>query len=267
MKRSTLTSFVAVITAATILIGGVPAATARAAGETITYGFVQDPIDPLMITAVAYPNFTSTDTTVSTATFTFLVPAGTVLDPAVPLAPGFGSLIDINGSWVSFYLTPDLWATATGRPAAELEGYDLYQMTLAPATIENPAGGFVAGEAFPLFRFRIPFGCTKLDIRMLNNGEPIRNNLLDGAGFNVNNHFSATVDNQPSHSIYSGNEPSSASLTCEPAPSNRQPEPQGAHGAAVVESIGLRHRIEHPWDAAGDRPRRVRAAWNESARR
>jgi hypothetical protein len=61
--------------------------------------FTQAPGDPQLVTAVAYPNFTSNDVTIATALFTFLLPAGTVTLPAIPPAPATGSFTDINGDW------------------------------------------------------------------------------------------------------------------------------------------------------------------------
>ena len=203
--------------AASMLIGSVSTtAAARPSSAKINYGIVQDLDDPLLVTAAAYPSFTSSQVSVSTATFTFLVPTGTALEPSVPLAPNnSGHLIDINGSWSAMYITPQLWASA-GFDPADLEGYDVYQMTLAPGSIDKPAGGMTAGQPFPLFQFRLPDDCSTGEVRMLVNNESIRNAMLDAAGFNANNQFSVSVDNGPSTNSYDGNDPVSSALACGP---------------------------------------------------
>ena len=70
-----------------------------ALGQNVTYGFIQGASNPLEITAVAYPDFNSNNTTVSTAVFSFLLPAGTVTDPSVPPAPATGAFNNITGNW------------------------------------------------------------------------------------------------------------------------------------------------------------------------
>src|SRR5690242_18474816 len=81
------------------------------AQNQVTYGFIQDPADPLKLTAVAYPNFTSTNVTISTALFTFYLPAGTITDPAIPVLPAFGSFTNLTGVWRIEKITPALYAS------------------------------------------------------------------------------------------------------------------------------------------------------------
>ena len=66
-------------------------------GQTVNYGFLQNAGEPLEITAVAYPSYTSNDVTISTAVFTFLLPSGTVTNPDIDPAPAVGSFNDITG--------------------------------------------------------------------------------------------------------------------------------------------------------------------------
>ena len=49
-------------------------------GQEITYGFQQVEDGSLAITALAYPDFSSNDVTISTAVFSFFLPAGTVIE-------------------------------------------------------------------------------------------------------------------------------------------------------------------------------------------
>src|SRR5690349_15515647 len=100
--------FVYCIFSAIFLFGGLTRLNAQ---DEITYGLIQSPSDPLMVTAVAYPNFNSTNITISTALFSFYVPEGTVTDPAVPVLPAFGSFNNITGIWRIEKVTPDLYGS------------------------------------------------------------------------------------------------------------------------------------------------------------
>ena len=136
------------------------------AQEEITYGFTQDPANPLVITAVAYPNFTSNNVTMTTAQFTVLLPAGTATTSAIPDAPTTGSFTNLNGTWSVLKLTPTLW-DGIGQNAADLQGYNLYQVTLQNA----PSITTSAGDPIPLFSFTLTADCTTLDVRVLVNYE------------------------------------------------------------------------------------------------
>ena len=183
----------------------------------VEYGFTQNPADPLLITANAYPNVSSNDVTVSTATFTFLVPAGTILQPTGLTTGAPGMLIDRNGVWRADTISAAAWGNSPVGNASDLEGYDLYQMTLSPGSIVVPAptgDQFVAGEPFPLFEFRLPFDCAEQDVRILVNDEPIRNILFNLASFNTNNQFSVSVDNEASTDKYAINRANAHTLEC-----------------------------------------------------
>ncbi|MEM7531247.1 MAG: SdrD B-like domain-containing protein [Chloroflexota bacterium] len=176
--------------------------------DQITYGFTQDANNPLMLTAVAYPDFTSNNVTIATAQFTFLVPEGVVLDPAIPDAPTAGSFTNINGVWEALKLTPSVW-NGIGQNEADLEGYDLYQVTLQ----NSPSVVTSANTAIPLFSFELTADCSSSNVRVLSNDEAIQQAIVGIFG-NVNNQMSASVDDGAAADLYTGNDNASASFTC-----------------------------------------------------
>ncbi len=122
----------------------------------VTYGFVQDANDPFMITAVAIPNYSSTNVTISTAVFSFLLPAGTVTDPSVPDVPSSGPFNSINGIWLAQKLTPSVYSGAGFNPA-DLMGNDVYQVVLQNSPEFNAGNPVVSGTPR-----RLDIRCTQV---------------------------------------------------------------------------------------------------------
>jgi hypothetical protein len=180
----------------------------RAQNE-ITYGFVQDPVDPLKMTAVAYPNFTSNNVTISTALFSFYLPAGTVTDPAVPVLPAFGSFTDINGVWRIEKITPALYASFGFNPN-DLQGNDIYQCILQ----NSPSPNTTAGQPVSLFSFRLPADCIGGSVQVHINDNAIQMALLTNVGININNQMSVSVNDAPSVDLYEGNNPVTDNYDC-----------------------------------------------------
>ncbi|MEZ4635347.1 MAG: hypothetical protein R2856_10325 [Caldilineaceae bacterium] len=63
-------------------------------------------------------------------------------------------------------LTPALYASATKKDAADLQGYDVYQVVLSPGTASPKA---VTGESVALFTFRLPANCSGQPPTVLSN--------------------------------------------------------------------------------------------------
>ncbi|MCB0116863.1 MAG: hypothetical protein KDD84_22345, partial [Caldilineaceae bacterium] len=182
-----------------------------AQGNAVTYGLVQDTTDPLVIKAVAYPNFTSTDVIISTALFTVLIPEGTTTDPNVAVLPSSGAFTNITGVWTAQKLTPTLYAGATSQDAADLGGYDLYQVALSPGTASPDT---VAGEPIDLFSFRLPANCATQPLAILTNDGAIQQAVLNNLGANFNNQMSLRIDGNPAQDFYAGNDVGGASIAC-----------------------------------------------------
>ncbi|HLP96315.1 MAG TPA: Ig-like domain-containing protein [Saprospiraceae bacterium] len=197
-KGTTLIAFVLCLTAGTIL-----------AQNQITYGFVQDPVDQLKMTAVAYPNFTSNNVTISTALFTFYLPAGTVTDPSVPVLPATGNFTNITGTWRIEKITPDLYASF-GYDPNDLQGNDVYQCILQ----NSPSPNTVNGQPVSLFSFRLPGDCTGGSVQVHVNDNAIHMALLNNVGININNQMSVSVNDDPSVDIYAGNNPATDDYDC-----------------------------------------------------
>lgn len=178
--------------------------------DKIEYGFVQDPEDPQRLVAVAYANIASDNATISTATFTFLLPAGTVTAPEIPLAPAKGSFLNITGVWTATKITPSLYANV-GFNAADLDGYDLYQLVLSPGSA-TPT--LQTGDPLHLFSFRLPENCSGAAVQVLTNGGAIQRALLTNLGANLNNQMSISVDDAPAYDFYGGNSIHSSTLLC-----------------------------------------------------
>lgn len=176
----------------------------------ITYGFIQDTDNPSRVTAVLYADVSSTDVTISTATFTFMLSTGTVTEPAIAPAPATGSFVNITGVWSAMKITPSLYA-GLGYDPADMQGYDLYQAVLSPGSA-NPT--LNAGEPLPLFSFQLPSDCADIELQVLTNDSPIQQAMLANIGANFNNQMSMSIDNSPARDLYSGNQPGGSSLSC-----------------------------------------------------
>ncbi|MBR9920154.1 MAG: tandem-95 repeat protein [Bacteroidetes bacterium] len=180
------------------------------AQDEVEYGFVQDPNDPLFITAVAYPNFTSNNVTISTAVFSFVLPEGTLTTPSIPVAPGSGSFNDSTGTWTAQLITPTLYSNF-GFDPAELQGNDVYQVVLQNSPILTDVQ---SGVYIPLFAFRLPNDCMNGNVEILTNDGAIQQSILMNLGANFNNQMSMSIDDAPSTDIYAGNAPGNFSFPC-----------------------------------------------------
>ncbi|MCB0074181.1 MAG: hypothetical protein KDE20_22100, partial [Caldilineaceae bacterium] len=169
---------------------------------------------PLALTAVAYPNFSSTNVTMSSAQFTFLLPTGTVISPAIPNPPASGAFNDITGVWTVKKITPTVWGAA-GQDPNDLQGNDVYQVTLQNA----PEIVTTSGTAIQLFSFQLPSDCSGGDVQVLTNDNSIQQALLGVVG-NINNQMSMRIT-APADDIYVGNNPAAASFAC---PLNGDPD-------------------------------------------
>ncbi|MEM7531244.1 MAG: hypothetical protein AAF639_03635 [Chloroflexota bacterium] len=176
----------------------------------ITYGFVRDTADPQLVTAIAYPQFTSDNITIATAQFTVLLPTGTATEPTIPVAPETGTFTDITGIWQALKLTPDAWSAASEN-ANDLEGFDLYQVTLqnSPEIVAN------SGGRIPLFSFRLAESCGETSGRVLANDETIQQEVRELFG-NVNNQMSMSIDDAPAADVYRGNSTDASEICSSP---------------------------------------------------
>ncbi|WP_367392861.1 hypothetical protein [Lewinella sp. LCG006] len=180
-------------------------------GQGITYGFQQSAGEPQVITALAYPDFSSTDVTISTAVFTFLLPEGTVTNPSISPAPAVGSFVDITGLWGAQLVDPATY-DMLGFDEADLQGNDVYQVVLQNSPILN---NVVNGTPIPLFSFELPEGCNGGNIQVLINDSAIQQAIFNNLGANFNNQMSMSIDNAPSEDIYEDNNPDSFIIPCD----------------------------------------------------
>ncbi|MCB0116983.1 MAG: hypothetical protein KDD84_22945 [Caldilineaceae bacterium] len=210
--RSKLWLFLTFVLVLPLVLQSNPALAAVNAPQDVklTYGFVQDSADTQLLTAVVYPNISSEDAILSTAVFTFLLPAGTQTSPSIPEAPASAAFTDITGIWTVQKVTPALYASV-GFDAADLQGRDVYQAVLSPGSA-TPA--LVADQAVSLFSFRLPNDCIGAGIEVLANDSAIQQALLASIGANFNNQMSMSVDGTPAMDQYAGNHVSGANLSC-----------------------------------------------------
>ncbi len=183
---------------------------ASSAQNQVTYGFIQDPNNPLIITAVAYPNFTSNNVTIATGLFSFLLPAGTVTDPNIPPAPASGSFIDVTGDWTAQLVNAANYSSVPGNDPNDLMGFDVYQVVLQ----NSPSPNTVSGQPIQLFRFTLTNDCMGDSVRVLVNDSAIQMAILNNLGANFNNEMSISVDNTLSVDLYVGNAPVGDILPC-----------------------------------------------------
>jgi len=185
------------------------------AQDEVTYGLLQGNGCPAEITAVAYPNYSSTNVTISTAVFTFLLPEGTVTDPAIPdVTTGLtGSFVNINGIWDVQLVTPAAYAFAGGNPA-DLMGNDVYQVVLQNSPVFTSVNPIMAGTPIQLFSFQLPSDCMGGNVEVLTNDSPLQQSILSLLGANFNNQMSMSINDDPTMDIYGGNDPATFSLPC-----------------------------------------------------
>jgi len=181
------------------------------AQNTIQYGLRQlNPSNPREVTAVAIPNWTGNNNTISAALFTVLIPAGTVTSPSVDPAPATGAFINITGSWAVQLINAANYSSV-GFDPSDLGGYDVYQVVLQ----NSPSPNATAGTPISLFRFTIPDDCIgSLPIRVLINNENIQQRIFDNLGANFNNNCDVSVNDAPSVDIYLNNSTTFNNLQC-----------------------------------------------------
>lgn len=184
--------------------------TAELFGQTIHYSVQQDEENPFLIKALAIPDFSSSNVTVSTAVFTFSVPATIALIPKVEEAPVVGKFYDHNGAWGVQKITPDLYDRA-GFNAQALQGKDVYQVVLQNSPELNKV---LAGRAIELFSFELAQECSEGEIQVLTNDGQVRNTLLRTLGVNFNNQISISIDDRPSRDLYLSKDPFDHSIAC-----------------------------------------------------
>ena len=188
-------------------------------GQGVTYGFVQDINTPTQITAVAYPDFTSNNVTISTAVFTFLLPEGTITDPSIPPLPGSGAFNDITGTWNAQLLTPTAYQNA-GFDPNDLQGNDVYQVVLQ----NSPSPNTTSGVPIQLFSFELPSDCMNGNVEVLTNNSSIQQAIVTNLMANFNNQMSVSIDDAAAADIYAGNDPVSSSLSCPLNPMVESPD-------------------------------------------
>jgi hypothetical protein len=179
-------------------------------GQDVTYGFVQG-ANPLQITAVAYPDFNSSNTTMVTSVFSFLLPAGTVTDPSVMPAPATNqTFVNITGDWNPQLVNAANYMAQGGNPA-DLMGNDIYQVVLQNSPVLN---NIQDGTPIELFSFTLPSDCIGGNVEVLTNGGSIQQAILNNLFSNFNNQMSLSVGGGAIQEAYAGNDPSSFSIPC-----------------------------------------------------
>ncbi|MCB0523741.1 MAG: cadherin-like domain-containing protein [Lewinellaceae bacterium] len=180
------------------------------AQNQVTFGIIQEQSDPLLLTAVVYPNFNSNNITLSTALFSFCLPTGTITEPTIMPLPAFGTFYDSTGTWRIEKVTPASYQ-GFGFDPNDLMGNDVYQCILqnspSPPQLTN-------GQALKLFSFRLPDNCTAGMIKVHENDNPIQQALFMNLGININNQMSISVNDAPSSDLYVGNNPVSDDYDC-----------------------------------------------------
>ena len=97
--------------------------------QTIRYGFEQDTDNPLRITAVAIPDFSSNNVTISTAVFSFTVTNSILLTPAIAVLPAKGVFETHTGSGAAQKLTADVY-NSVGYDGSDLQQRNVLQHVL-----------------------------------------------------------------------------------------------------------------------------------------
>lgn len=178
--------------------------------QTIRYGFQQDADNPLKISAVAIPDFSSDNVTISTAVFSFSLPEDVVVSPAIEAVPASGSFIGHNGSWTAQKITPQVYRSV-GFDESELLGSDIYQVVLQNAP---ELTGVEAGQPITLFSFELIDDCTEGVLKVLTNDGMLSNAIYGRLQANFNNQMSVSIDDTPAVDIYDESDPFSAEIEC-----------------------------------------------------
>ncbi|WP_460640215.1 beta strand repeat-containing protein, partial [Larkinella harenae] len=113
-------------------------------------------------------------------------------------------ITNINGTWADQAFDNELIASLNQPTVPVLDGYTVHQVGKAPTgddvDPDGPSGPLnsdspvTAGVPVPLFSFP-GRGCAS-DVRILVNGEPIQQQLMQNFGFNTNNQLSFTISRQ-----------------------------------------------------------------------
>ncbi len=186
-----------------------------ALSQSVRYAFEQDPTIPTRFTALAVPNFSSGDVTVSTATFTFMLPEGTATAPDLNNGPTVTLLgaNDITGIWGSQQVTPTATDGAGGTGAnLSIAGqlHDVYHVVLQ----NSPDITTVDGIPVPLFFFDLPTNCMDGRVEILTNDGAVQAEILSTFGANFNNQTSVSIDNSFAEDRYAGNDSARFSFPC-----------------------------------------------------
>lgn len=203
MKKFTLTIILLFLVGLQLEIAGLSA-------QSLHYGFTQDAENPLAITAVAIPDFSSDNVTISTAVFSFTISSSIVIAPAIDPVPAGGALTDVTGSWMAQKITPQVYSGA-GLNGGALQGNDVYQVVLQNSP---EVASVVAGQAIPLFSFSLVEDCIEGNIAILANDGHFKSLIYNDLRANFNNQMSLSIDDAPSKDIYGENDPFSALIEC-----------------------------------------------------
>ena len=183
------------------------------AQSVLTYGLVQDPANPLTVTAIATPNFSASNATIqSGAVFTVLIPAGTTITPAIPVLPANGNMNSITGSWRAERITAAYYAASCpGSNPADLGGHEVYRCSLT----SSPNLNVVSGQPVRLFSFSLTADCAGSlpPVRILQNGSTLQQAVATHcAGFALGNVMTIAAGTVTAG--YIGNLQGASILTC-----------------------------------------------------
>lgn len=174
------------------------------------YGFKQNADNPLMITAVVIPSFSSDNVTISTAVFSFSMSSSVVTSPAIEVVPTSGAFLNHTGSWAVQKITPQVYASV-GFNEADLMGNNVYQVVLQNAPELN---NVVQDQEIPLFSFELPNDCQTGKIEVLTNDGVLKDAIFNSLRANFNNQISVSVDDLASKDIYDEKDAFSGEIEC-----------------------------------------------------
>ncbi|MBI1294095.1 hypothetical protein GC175_03940 [bacterium] len=242
-------ALVATFTQQTGRVGATPMQQTVPMPYTATFGFVQDSSDPLQITALFMPDFSSQNVSITTAVFSFLLPAGVETTPSIPTAPSKGQFSNRNGVWIAQKITPALF-TSLGKDPAVLQGRDVYQVVYSPGTA-GPATQ--TSQPVPLFSLRLPGNCNSLALEVLNNNSSLQKAILSNLGANFNNQMSLSINDAPALNVYAGNHPDLGQLPC-PLTAPNDTDADGVPDSIDIDddNDGIPDSVEGHMDTDGD---------------
>ncbi len=214
------------------------------AAQNIRYSFEQNQDNPLRITAVAIPNFSSNNVTLSTAIFSFSISSSIEIASVIDVVPASGEFESHNGSWSVQRITPEVYGGA-GLNTSDLMGNDIYQVVMQNSPELDQV---FEGVAIPLFSFELANDCQEGAVEILTNDGPIRGAIYESLSANFNNQMSVSIDDAPAIDLYDEKDPFGALIECpllmvsnhtltDVEPSLRiQPNPAAARTLAIIES-------------------------------